>query len=328
MLLPVAVLGVWAGGGWFLALVTASAVVVGIEWASLCGARVLTWPGAALPVGLAVAAICAGRGQEEAALAVLGAGWALLLVSDPVVSDPVVSERVGETGTAAALERAGQAETPERDASRTTAVPGPGPAAGRAGEGAAPPAKLSRHAAAREAAARAGPHRFSRHSIAFGFLYLGPTAVALAWLRADPAAGFANTLFMLAIVWGSDIGAYATGRLFGGPKLVPSISPGKTRSGAAGGLVSAALAGLGVAACLSPDFSSSRVVAVALGLGLAAQAGDLFESALKRDFGVKDSGRIIPGHGGLLDRVDALLAVAPAAALLATTVGRGVVLWR
>jgi phosphatidate cytidylyltransferase len=152
--------------------------------------------------------------------------------------------------------------------------------------------------------------------------------VALLWLRADPRAGFANTLFVLAIVWGSDIGAYMVGRLVGGPRFAPAISPGKTWSGAAGGLVSAALAGLLVAACFSSDFSPSHVMELAIGLGIVSQAGDLLESVLKRRFGVKDSGSIIPGHGGLLDRVDALLAVAPVAVLLALSVGRGVVLWR
>ena len=80
------------------------------------------------------------------------------------------------------------------------------------------------------------------------------------WLRADPVAGLANTLFVLAIVWASDIGAYLVGRLVGGPKLAPAISPGKTWSGAVGGLVSAALAGLAVAACFSPEFSPSHVI--------------------------------------------------------------------
>jgi phosphatidate cytidylyltransferase len=113
-----------------------------------------------------------------------------------------------------------------------------------------------------------------------------------------------------------------------GPKLAPAISPGKTWSGAVGGLVFAGLAGVIVAACFSSEFSPSHTAELAVGLGIVSQAGDLLESVLKRHFGVKDSGHIIPGHGGLLDRVDALLAVAPAAALLATFVGRGVVLWR
>jgi phosphatidate cytidylyltransferase len=171
------------------------------------------------------------------------------------------------------------------------------------------------------------PIRHSR-TLAFGVPYLGLAAIALPWLRADPEVGLANTLFVLSLIWASDIGAYLVGRLAGGPKLWPAISPGKTWSGAAGGLASAALAGLAVAACFSPEFSSSHVIVPAIGLGIVSQAGDLFESALKRHFGVKDSGGIIPGHGGMLDRLDALLAVAPVAAVLAFSVGRGVVLWR
>jgi phosphatidate cytidylyltransferase len=168
----------------------------------------------------------------------------------------------------------------------------------------------------------------ARLNLAFGVPYLGLAAVALPWLRDDPVAGLANTLFVLALVWGSDIGAYGVGRMLGGPKLAPALSPGKTWSGAIGGLVSAALAGLAIAAGFSSGFSPPHVIGLALGLGIISQAGDLLESALKRYFGVKDSGHIIPGHGGLLDRVDALLAVAPVAALLAFSVGRGVVLWR
>jgi phosphatidate cytidylyltransferase len=167
-----------------------------------------------------------------------------------------------------------------------------------------------------------------RRDLALGVPYLGLAAVAVPWLRADPGAGLANTIFVLSIVWSSDIGAYMIGRLAGGPKLVPSISPGKTWSGAVGGLACAALAGLAVAACFSSGFSSPHVLTLAIVLGIVSQAGDLLESALKRHFGVKDSGRMIPGHGGLLDRLDALLAVAPVAALLAFTAGRGVVLWR
>lgn len=273
MLLPVAVFCVWAGEGWFLALVIASSAGIAVEWAGLCRAPVLAWPGMVLPAGLVLAAVCAGTGREGTALAILVAGWA-------------------------ACGWYGGRVMPREDQA----------AAGK---------DMTRE-----------EMFFSRHTLAFGFPYLAPAAIALAWVRADPAAGFANTLFMLTIVWGSDIGAYVTGRLIGGPKLAPTISPGKTRSGAVGGLVTAALAGLGVASCVSGDFSPPRVIVIALCLGVAAQAGDLFESALKRDFGVKDSGRIIPGHGGLLDRLDALLAVAPIAALLAFTVGRGVVLWR
>ena len=156
-----------------------------------------------------------------------------------------------------------------------------------------------------------------------GIPYFAPGIIALLWLRADDVVGRGNLLFLIAIVWASDIGAYAAGRLIGGPKLAPAISPGKTWSGAVGGL----LAALAVAA-LFPGGPSWRGLAVAALLGVASQAGDLLESAIKRGFGVKDSGRSIPGHGGLLDRIDGLLAAAPAAALLAAWLGRGVELWR
>jgi phosphatidate cytidylyltransferase len=113
-------------------------------------------------------------------------------------------------------------------------------------------------------------------------------------------------IFLLAVVWSSDIGAYLAGRLIGGPKLAPRISPGKTWSGAAGGV--AAVLAVGVAAAALWPVPAAPVVAAAAVLGVAAQAGDLLESAVKRHFGVKDSGRLIPGHGGLLDRLDGLMA--------------------
>ncbi len=155
-----------------------------------------------------------------------------------------------------------------------------------------------------------------------GVPYLVPGLAALLWLRADDMVGRGNLLFVVAIVWASDIGAYAAGRLIGGAKLAPSISPGKTRSGAAGGLVAAMLVAVAFGG------GSLLGLLVAGCLGVASQAGDLLESAIKRGFGVKDSGRMIPGHGGLLDRVDGLLVAAPVAALVAMVVGRGVVLWR
>lgn len=166
-----------------------------------------------------------------------------------------------------------------------------------------------------------------RRALGAGVLYVGLASVALIWLRGDGAAGRANVLFLVVVVWASDIGAYAAGRLLGGPKLAPAISPGKTWAGAAGGLLAAMLVGeaasqaLGVAAY-------GRAALVAGLLGVAAQCGDLLESAIKRRFGVKDSGRLIPGHGGLLDRLDGLLTAAPAAAGLALVLGRGMTLWQ
>lgn len=157
-----------------------------------------------------------------------------------------------------------------------------------------------------------------------GIAYIMPAVAALLWLRVPEPGGFQAVLFVLCVVWASDIGAYLVGRLVGGPKLAPAISPGKTRSGAVGGLV--AVLGVGFAAARLGHGSAPAAMAAALLLGVVAQAGDLLESGLKRHFGVKDSGRLIPGHGGLLDRLDAVLLAAPAAALLAAW--RGVELWR
>jgi len=162
--------------------------------------------------------------------------------------------------------------------------------------------------------------------LAGGTLYILLAGAALYWLRADPAVGRANVVFLLCLVWASDIGAYVAGRSIGGPRLAPRISPGKTISGACGGLAAAVLVGLIAATCSNTDLVIAALVAAIL--GMVAQAGDLAESYAKRRFGVKDSGRLIPGHGGLLDRVDALLAVALAAAVLALIDGRGEVLWR
>lgn len=166
-----------------------------------------------------------------------------------------------------------------------------------------------------------------RASLAAGVPYVGVAIVALAWLRGDGEAGRDNVLFLLLIVWASDIGAYLAGRLVGGPKLAPRISPSKTWAGAVGGLVAAIAVGAAVALALHGG-NVPHILPVAAGIGVAAQLGDLLESAVKRHFGVKDSGRLIPGHGGLLDRLDGVLTAAPTAALLAVAAGRGVELWR
>jgi phosphatidate cytidylyltransferase len=164
--------------------------------------------------------------------------------------------------------------------------------------------------------------------LAFGIPYLGLAAVALVWLRRPPASGGVNVIVLLLVVWASDIGAYVAGRAIGGPRLAPAISPGKTWSGTAGGLIAAAGVGLAAAAVLGDRPLSWHPVGIALLIGVVSQAGDLFESQLKRWFGVKDSGSMIPGHGGLLDRLDAVLTAAPATALLALVLGPGVVLWK
>ena len=163
--------------------------------------------------------------------------------------------------------------------------------------------------------------------LVFGAFYACVPLACLDWLRGEGAVGRDDVLFLVAVVWASDIGAYAVGRLAGGPKLAPAISPGKTWSGAVGGLLIAMLAGAAVALGLEPG-SVVRALTIAALLAVVSQAGDLFESWTKRRFGVKDSGRLIPGHGGLLDRLDGLLAAAPVAAALSWAFGRGDVLWK
>ncbi len=167
----------------------------------------------------------------------------------------------------------------------------------------------------------------SARRLALGVLYIGLAGLALIELRHDTEAGRANVLFLFVIVWASDIGAYAAGRLFGGPKLAPAISPNKTWSGAIGGLVAAVVLGLTCALSFTPGAATGAVVAVAVLLSVASQAGDLLESGIKRHFKVKDASSLIPGHGGLLDRLDGVLAAAPVAALLSFALGHGRPLW-
>jgi phosphatidate cytidylyltransferase len=163
--------------------------------------------------------------------------------------------------------------------------------------------------------------------LAAGVIYIGLAGVALIELRHDGEAGRYNVLFLFLVVWASDIGAYAAGRTLGGPKLAPAISPSKTWSGAAGGLAASVAVGVAAAMAMAPG-SPWRAVLVAALLGLATQAGDLLESWIKRRYRRKDSSALIPGHGGVLDRLDGLLAAAPVAALLSFQLGYGNVLWR
>ncbi len=144
---------------------------------------------------------------------------------------------------------------------------------------------------------------------AVGVLYAGLPAIALIWLRVQSALGFEATLFLLLCVWASDTGAYFAGRLIGGPKLMPKISPSKTWSGFTGAIVSSALVGL-VFALTLPLLPTLRAVVTAAILAVVSQAGDLVESSLKRHYGVKDASALIPGHGGFMDRVDGLIAAA------------------
>lgn len=143
---------------------------------------------------------------------------------------------------------------------------------------------------------------------AFGVFYIGGPSIALVWLRSGDI-GRDWSLMLLAIAWSADIFAYACGTLFKGPKLWPRFSPNKTWSGFVGGLAASALAAVIVVAMAKGAGDPTRGWAAMIGLvvGLFTMAGDLWESMLKRRFGVKDSGDLIPGHGGLLDRVDGLM---------------------
>ena len=143
--------------------------------------------------------------------------------------------------------------------------------------------------------------------VACAALYASAAVVPIVLLRGDPLAGTIAVFFLFAVVWGSDIMAYFTGRTLGGPKLWPAISPKKTWSGFVGGTIFGALAATGVAFVAGlPDLPFN--FAVGLVLAVVSQGGDLLESALKRQFGVKDASHLIPGHGGVMDRLDGFIA--------------------
>lgn len=155
---------------------------------------------------------------------------------------------------------------------------------------------------------------------AAGALYAGALVASVALLRMSPNYGLAAILWLFAVVWGADIAAYFAGRMIGGPRLWPRVSPGKTWAGAIVGAVAGALLGL-----LLARWTNHFVALFWLGLATAivSELGDLFESALKRRFGVKDSGGLIPGHGGLMDRLDAFTAASVFAAVVAGLNARG-----
>ncbi len=140
-----------------------------------------------------------------------------------------------------------------------------------------------------------------------GFAYALVPALSLLWIRERPEIGLLLLLWVFVVTWSTDIGAYFAGRTFGGPKLAPSISPNKTISGLIGGMTAAEA--LGSLFAWHFDLPPALFF-LAAPFAFAAQMGDLFESHLKREAGVKDSGNIFPGHGGMLDRLDGLVVVA------------------
>ena len=255
LLIPLAVAIAYAGGWLWAALVTLAAIGLFVEWLAivgLAGATRVTVPGVA---ALAVAGLCFAIGRLDAALIVLGVGFAV------VVS--IASER--------------------------------------------------------------------RSWAAAGFLYAAAAEIASVLVRLDPVKGFAALMFVLLIVWVTDSGGYFAGRGIGGPKLWPRVSPKKTWAGAAGGFAASLAVAVGFAAF---DLGRAGPLLMLSGtLSVVSQLGDLLESAVKRRFGVKDSSHIIPGHGGLMDRLDGFVAAVVVAALFgllrggADGVGRGLMVW-
>jgi phosphatidate cytidylyltransferase len=167
---------------------------------------------------------------------------------------------------------------------------------------------------------------------ASGVLYAAAVLIAPDLLRRDQEYGKAAMLFMFAVVWTTDIVGFFAGRRFNGPKLAPRISPHKTWAGACGGTAGAIA--VGVATLIASGIAAPLSTAcLAFSLSVVSQLGDLFESAVKRRFRVKDASRAIPGHGGLMDRLDGFLAAAAVAALVglarggADAAARGLLLW-
>jgi len=182
------------------------------------------------------------------------------------------------------------------------------------------------------AAVLAPPER--RGWAAAGVPYAGALAIAPVVLRSDRDDGFSAIILLFAIVWATDIAAYFAGRAIGGPKLMPLVSPKKTWSGAIGGTVAALAVALAVAKIAGGASAGwLAIAALAVILSVIAQAGDLFESFLKRRFGAKDSSHLIPGHGGLMDRLDGFVTASAVAALIGLlrggfeAPGRGLLVW-
>lgn len=160
-------------------------------------------------------------------------------------------------------------------------------------------------------------HHYNRIWEMVGVAYVTIMCLSIIRLREETLGGdLSLLLYLLLVVWATDIGAYFTGRQIGGPKLAPAISPSKTWSGLAGGILSACVIGVVLSIFFQFPLNVSQALWMSAILAIVAQAGDLFESWMKRKAGVKDSGTLIPGHGGILDRVDGFTFSAPLLVIL------------
>jgi phosphatidate cytidylyltransferase len=259
VLAPSAIAIAYAGGWFWLGLVTLAAIGLYVEWLMVVGAVRQMRVVASGVVALAIAGFCLASGWIDAALLVLVLGFAAVALLS--------------------LERRGWT--------------------------------------------------------AAGFFYAGSAEMASILVRLDQVYGFVALILILLIVWVTDIGGYFAGRGIGGPKLWPRVSPKKTWAGAIGGFAASLFVAAGFAAFskIDPTLKLGPLLLLGAVLSVASQLGDLFESAVKRRFGVKDSSHIIPGHGGLLDRLDGFVAAVVLAAIFgflrggADGVGRGLVVW-
>ena len=250
VLAPVVLLGVWAGGIVFSALIILIAVLGFWEWTQMSGPQEPEWTRPALAGALACGLLALHFHQ-----------WELAVIS--IVTPAVAALVIGS---------------------------------------AAEPLKWA----------------------GMGIFYVALPAAGLMLIRSGGSTGLAAVIFLMLVVWATDIAAYFGGRAIGGPKLWPRVSPKKTWSGGLSGLAAAILVGFVMSNYLFGAPRGGDILAAAI-LSVFSQAGDFLESGVKRRFGVKDSGNLIPGHGGVLDRVDGLFGAA-AIALLLSAVGMGSIL--
>jgi phosphatidate cytidylyltransferase len=296
-------LGKRIASGIVMALLAVAAVVLG-GWPF-----VLFWAAAAVGIFWEWSAIVAGG-----AVAARVVGVAALIAA-------ALAAGAGQIYAAAMALAAGAAAVAAWDRGHPAPPPYPPPLAGegRVGEAGETPAVPA-----------CAPGR--RGWAAAGVAYAGIALIAPLVLRRDHELGLLAMLFLFAVVWSTDILGYFVGRAIGGPRLAPRISPKKTWSGACSGALGALAAGLTVV-YIAGNTALLPVVGVALALSIASQAGDLFESAVKRRFEVKDASHLIPGHGGLMDRLDGFIAASGVAALVGIMRGgldasaRGLLSW-